>query len=150
MGANPSDFDASWIPAFKVTAVAGMTGQGDDKRRHGCNSVRVRLGYLNLSFNINHLTRINGKRILCSGVQGRAGNGEEWDSHRASCLIVHPSILKIIQQQLGHSPLATTERYFELAPLEIGSAVGRENKKSCLWEQALQRWPCLSSAVLVE
>lgn len=33
--------------------------------------------------------------------------------------------LSIIQQQLGHSSLATTERYFEVDPIEVERAVGQ-------------------------
>ena len=43
----------------------------------------------------------------------------------ANMLRRHGADLKIIQQQLGHSSLATTERYFRIDPLEIGRAVER-------------------------
>ena len=43
----------------------------------------------------------------------------------ANMLRRHGADLKIIQQQLGHSSLTTTERYFDVDPLEIGRAVER-------------------------
>lgn len=71
----------------------------------------------------NSAVSVLGRMFESAGISGASSHSLR--RTHANVLRREGADLSIIQQQLGHSSLATTERYFDVDPIEVERAVGQ-------------------------